>query len=470
MSGPIFDWLEQETDKCLIPNLMEFTRIPNQSRNFDPNWKTNQLSQRACEFAINYLNSLNLLGLKITYVNETDQPPTLLIEVSGSLPGTILVYGHLDKQPPLTDLWRTGLHPYNPIIEEDRLYGRGVADDGFAIFEMGILLKSLQHFKISSKRFVLVFETDEESGSSGLYELLLKYKLIISTPDLVICLDAGAISYKHFTHCQSQRGIVNLSLKVEVLQNSIHSGSSGIVPDSFRLARNLLEQLESSENGTLVISRLNTEIPGKNFQYANEFVQIWKNNYDWKFPFLPGVEPTQKDLLKQVLNRTWKPKLTLIGIDGIPSSQNSGNVMRPYTTLQMSIRTPPNLDKDIAVNSIRLFFNQDFINISNAKITIDFLNVGNGFNAPPLGLQLESLLNEAAVKVFKNPLARFSSGGTIPILADIARLFPGVPILNTGISQTDSGAHAPNEFISINYLKKHLCALFLVLSSFTWQN
>lgn len=465
MSDAIFEELRKEVDSNLIPILTEYLKIPNQSRNFDPDWKTNGLSLQVCKLALDWFAKQNIEKSIVHLYNEVDQTPIVLIEIDGSIPKQILAYGHFDKQPPLSDLWRKGLGPYSPVIEGDKLYGRGSADDGFAFFEIVAIIKFLQRSKIPHPKFVLLFETDEESGSKDLPSFIQKNKKVIGKPDLVVCLDSGSMSYDHVGHVCSYRGIANFELKIEVLKNAIHSGNSGIVPDSFRIARNLIDKLENTDNGSFSIQGLSTKIPSHAYQDAEKLVIELGDKFDFKFPFLPEVQPTVKDKFQQVINGSWKSQLTSIGIDGVPSNQHSGNVLRPYTTIYFSMRLPPNLEEEKAKKSIEEFFKSQKI-LNDAKYSINFKTSATGFISPNLDDKIRKLLTDASKKVFGTNFLCIPCGGTVPIMNELGKEFPESNFLNTGVCQIDSAIHAPNEFISIEYFKKHICVLFDVLSKY----
>lgn len=166
---------------------------------------------------------------------------------------TVFMYGHIDKQPPLTDKWREGLHPYKPVVEGERLYGRGGADDGYAFFSCTSIIKNLQKFKLDKHRIVLFFETDEESGSKDLVHFLKKSKDVIGSPKIAFCLDSGCGDYERFFLTTTLRGCFFFSLKVSVSSEGVHSGVySGVFPDSFRVARSILDQFEDSKTGNVI--------------------------------------------------------------------------------------------------------------------------------------------------------------------------------------------------------------------------
>ena len=341
--GDINKWLEDQIENNLIPTLMDYIRIPNQSRLFDPEWQTNGLSLKVCEFAKKWAEAQKLDNFTIEIVQEEGRTPCLLAILDTPNAANVLMYGHLDKQPPLTEQWSTGLHPYHPVIKNDRLYGRGSADDGYAFFASVLILKALQTFKLPTSRVVLFFETDEESGSRDLVYLLEKNAAKVGNVDLVICLDSGTCDYEHWCLITTLRGNCKLQLKVEVSKEGVHSGTaSGIIPDTFRIARKILEQLESAEDGHLYVPDLYVNIPEDKYQQARCLIKELGGSIDWKFPFLPGVQPTVEDGFKQYINRIWMPQLTSPVLTGYPTSPTRATsfVRRPRSASLSACRPP----------------------------------------------------------------------------------------------------------------------------------
>ena len=464
----IYQFVNHEVDNEIIPNLMQFLRIPNQSRNFDPEWESNGLIESACYFNMFWAAAQGLDNAKVHYFKEAGRTPCVVLTVDApeAQAPTVLLYGHIDKQPPLTEQWSAGLHPYDPVMKNNRLYARGAGDDGYAFFASVSMIKALQAYKVQKHRFVLFFETDEESDSKDLEYFLDKAADLIGQPQLVICLDSGALDYDHFYATSTLRGIYNLNLKVSVTAFSVHSGdSSGIIPDSFRIARRLLEGIEDSNTGILSIEEFNTNIPQKDYNAAARLVQELGDKMDWKFPFLDGVEPTTPDRLQQYLNSTWRPQLTLIGMDGVPSTQNGGNVLRPYTTLGLSIRLPPNLDSQIVEKAVEKYFEETEIPY-NAVVELETVTTGNGYVAKALDAEIQAKLSSGADKFFGDKgMLDFGVGGSIPFMDAISKRFKDSNLLVTGVMGPESNAHGPDEFLEVGYLKKLMCTLVYFFSN-----
>lgn len=236
------DFIYSEFDKNAIPHIEDYIRIPNLSRSYDPEWATNGLLEKAAHFLETWVKAQNLNNLEINYVQEKGRTPCLYIEIQATQKNekkekNILMYGHFDKQPHMTG-WNEGLHPTKPVIKDGKLYGRGGADDGYAIFTAILSIKALQVQNLPHPRIQILIEGDEESGSQDLPYYLEQLKEKIGNPDLIICLDSGAMDYDRLWITCSLRGVLSGTLTVKVLTEGVHSGdASGVVPSSFRLIR-----------------------------------------------------------------------------------------------------------------------------------------------------------------------------------------------------------------------------------------
>ena len=162
----------------------------------------------------------------------------------------------MDKQPEFTG-WADGLSPWEPVLRDGKLYGRGGADDGYAVFSSLTALRLLQEQKIPHARCVVLIEACEESGSYDLPHYVERLADRIGSPTLVVCLDAECGNYDQLWCTTSLRGNLVGDLVIEGLTEGIHSGAgTGIAPSVFRIARTLLARVESDVNGDLLIEEL----------------------------------------------------------------------------------------------------------------------------------------------------------------------------------------------------------------------
>ena len=451
-------------DKKIIPTLIDYIKIPNKSPSFDPDWEKHGHMDKVLDLAVKWTNE-NKPDRSILSTKRTPgRTPIILLDVPGTIDGNILMYGHLDKQPEMEG-WAEGLGPWNPVIKEDKLYGRGGADDGYALFASIASINALQEQNIPHPRILVMIEFSEESGSPDLPHYMEICSDIIGVPDLVICLDSGAGDYKRFWTTTSLRGLIGLKMKVEVLTEGIHSGgASGHVPSSFRIARALLSKLEDQNTGEVLLDKLKTNIPDYRIKETEKLVSILGDEVVEEFPWKDKMKPSTDNNVEGVLRRTWKPALSIVGSDGLPPTANAGNVLRPYTTLQLSMRIPPMVDAKKATKEIEkvLMNNVPY----NATIDLDFEEAADGWNAPETSQWLLDAIEKASKNYFKEPPCSIGEGGTIPFMAMLGEQFPKAQFVITGVLGPQSNAHGPNEFLHIPFAKKLTCCISSILSDF----
>ena len=439
-------------DKDILPALSEYIKIPNLSIDFDPDWATHGHMQKAQQLALNWLKQHGKNDWKIHDKTLAGRTPLLLIEIPGNSEQTILMYGHLDKQPEMEG-WQEDLGPWKPVIKDNKLYGRGAADDGYALFAAVAAIKALQAQAQPHGRIVILIEFSEESGSPDLLPYIEEYQDIIGTPDLIVALDSGAGDYLRLWSTTSLRGMLSCTLKVQVLTEATHSGvASGIIPSSMRIMRQLLDRLEDPNTGDIRLTELNTDIPLQRQQQAEVAAEILGDSILNAFGTTPNLKGVNNKPAELLLNSTWRPTLSVTGQEGIPSLKNGGNVLRAYTTLKLSFRLPPNGDLEEAKDAIRKTLLAD--PPYNAEISVEFDQGGNGWDAPPLAPWLAEATKEASEHYFGHDAAYLGLGGSIPFMSMLGKRYPQAQFLITGVLGPKSNAHGPNEFLHIPYAKK----------------
>jgi acetylornithine deacetylase/succinyl-diaminopimelate desuccinylase-like protein len=376
----------------------------------------------------------------------------LEIPPAGSSSGNILVYGHLDKQPEMTG-WREGLGPWTPKLEGEKLYGRGGADDGYAVFSALAAVRALQQEKRPHARIAMLIECCEESGSYDLPAYLEALAPRIGAPDLVIGLDSGCGNYEQLWGTTSLRGLVNGVLTVEVLTEGVHSGdASGVVPSSFRIARLLLERIDDAETGIVKHSAFHAQVPPERGEQAKRAAGVLGEEIWRKFPFAGSTRPVSIDLADLVLNRTWRPMLAVTGADGLPPPASAGNVLRPKTALVLSLRLPPTVKAESAARQLQAILETD--PPYGAKVKFDYGQAATGWHAPQTAPWLEAALETSSLSHFGKGVMWMGEGGTIPFMAMLGAKFPKAQFLITGVLGPHSNAHGPNEFLHVGYAKK----------------
>ena len=440
-------------DQCwgdeVVPTLFEYIKIPNKSPSFDPDWAAHGFMEEAVALFERWARAkLSFLpGASLQVVRLPERTPVIVIDVPGEGTDTVLLYGHLDKQPEMVG-WAEGYGPWIPRLEGDKLYGRGGADDGYAMFGALSALMVLREQAVPHARCIVLIEACEESGSYDLPYYVDHLAQRLGSPSLVVCLDSGCGNYDQLWLTTSLRGLVSGELKVRVLTEGVHSGyASGVVPSSFRILRQLLSRLEDEETGAVRPSELYAQIPAERVAQARRAAAALGDKVFTEYPFAPGMSPASDDLTELVLNRTWRPQLAMTGIAGLPLPIDAGNVLLPFTEAKLSLRLPPTLDPDAANNSVRTLLGKD--PPYGAQIEYQPGSSAAGWNAPDLSPWLEQSLARASEAAFGAPPAYIGEGGSIPFMAMLGEKFPHAQFVVTGVLGPHSNAHGPNEFLHI---------------------
>jgi len=438
----------------VVPQITEYIRIPNKSPLFDPQWVEHGYMEDAVKLMEAWARAKleSLPGSTLEVVRLPNRTPLIFIDVpaSGSearADDGVLLYGHLDKQPEMTG-WNEGLGPWTPVLKGDRLYGRGGADDGYAIFGSLSALLALHEQGVPHARCVIMIEACEESGSYDLPHYVDHLAAKIGQPSLVVCLDSGCGNYEQLWLTTSLRGLTGGNLTVKVLSEGVHSGdASGVVPSSFRILRDLLSRLEDSATGAIKPRELYAEVPAQRMEQARLCADVLGTAVYDKFPFLPGMNPVADDLTELVLNRTWRPQLAVTGLDGVPPLQNAGNVLRPFTAVKLSLRLPPTSDGARAGEFLKNLLEND--PPYGCKVELKLEKASSGWNAPALSPWLEQAVAQASQDAFGAPPVYMGEGGSIPFMGMLGEKFPKAQFLITGVLGPHSNAHGPNEFLHI---------------------
>jgi acetylornithine deacetylase/succinyl-diaminopimelate desuccinylase-like protein len=460
----------------ILPALTDYIAIPSKSPMFDPDWAKNGFVERVVRDTAAWIERQQVAGLKLEVVRIEGRTPVIFFEVPSTKPGstdTVLMYGHLDKQPEFNG-WRKDLGPWTPKIEDGKLYGRGGADDGYAAYAAITALMALDAQGIPRPRCVGLIETCEESGSFDLPVYLEALKPRLGQVGLVVCLDSGAGNYDQLWLTTSLRGMVSGVLKVEILTEGVHSGdSSGVVPSSFRILRHVLDRLEDSASGHLLPEVFHCEVPASRLEQARATAAILGDEVWKRFPWACGADgavtlPTTTDPVEALLNRTWRPTLSVTGADGFPEMRNAGNVLRPYTAFKLSLRTPPLVDAHLASEQLKALLEDNAP--YNAKVTFHADGRAGalgatGWNAPELAPWLESALNAASRTHYGAPVGYIGQGGTIPLMNMLQQGFPNAQMMVCGVLGPKSNAHGPNEFLHIGYGKKLTASVAQVIAA-----
>lgn len=451
-------------ERDALPTIEQYIRIPALSPMFDPEWEATGAIGAAADLLTEWATARPVPGLRVSRRQRSGLTPVIVAEIDATDPSApdILLYGHLDKQPEMTG-WRDGLRAFEPVREGDRLYGRGGADDGYALFACLTAVEALHDAGGTHGRLVVLIEASEESGSPHLPSHVDALADTIGSPDLVVCLDSGCATYDRLWLTTSLRGLVGVGLTVRVLHEGAHSGSAGgVVPSSFRIARQLLERIEDATTGAIRVPELHVDIPrGREAEIAATAVELG-DAAGGTFA-LVARKVDDDDPARQLRARTWEPAMAVVGADGIPPVHAAGNVLRPFTTLKLSFRIPPTCDPNRAADALVRVLTADPPYGAEVEVTVD--DIGAGWNSPELAAWLARAVDDASVAAFGQPARAMGEGGSIPFMGMLGARFPAAQFVITGVLGPGSNAHGPNEFLHVPMAKGVTTAVAHLLHS-----
>ena len=440
----------------IVPELIEYIKIPAKSPHFDADWAANGYVEDAVQQISKWCRNQDVKGMTLEIVRLEGRTPLIFMEIPAQgetrADDTILMYGHLDKQPEMTG-WADGLGPWTPVMKDGKLYGRGGADDGYSAYSSLAAIMAVQKQGLAHTRIVVIIEACEESGSYDLPHYIEHLEERIGEPSLVICLDSGAGNYEQLWLTVSLRGMAAGTLRVDVLSEGVHSGyASGVVPSSFRVMQQLFSRLEDQDSGKVLPDYFYADIPEQRLQQTQAMADALGDAVWQAYPFVDGVEPMADNNVERILNRTWRPALSYTGVEGIPSLENAGNVLRPYTAMKLSMRLPATVDGEAASEAMKATLEAN--PPSNAKVSFETDQAASGWNAPEIAPWLHASLEKGSQDSFGRGVMYMGEGGTIPFMAMLGDYFPQAQFMITGVLGPQSNAHGPNEFIHIPFARK----------------
>jgi acetylornithine deacetylase/succinyl-diaminopimelate desuccinylase-like protein len=446
----------------IIPELMEYIRVPNKSPLYDSQWQAHGHMDKAIAIIEKWCRAQPIPGMTFEVVRLAGRTPLLFMDIPGNNNDCVLLYGHLDKQPEMTG-WRDGLGPWKPVLEHDHLYGRGGADDGYAAFSALAAVRALQDQGSPHARCVVIIEACEESGSYDLPYYIEALAKRIGTPSLIVCLDSGCGNYDQLWCTSSLRGLVVGDLSVQLLTEGVHSGDgSGVVPSSFRVLRQLLSRLENERTGEILPREFYVSIPEKILAQAAQTAKILGDEVYSKFPLCAGARPVSEKPAELILNRTWRPALAITGAAGLPSLQDAGNVLRPMTAVRVSLRVPPGCDAEASTRYLQRLFESD--SPYGARVKFEIGQYASGWSAPELTPWIADSIDRASLAFFGKAAAYMGEGGSIPFMDMLGKRYPEAQFMITGVLGPKSNAHGPNEFLHIPTGKKLTCCVAHMLA------
>jgi len=445
------DFVERRWEDDVLPTLTRYIEIPAKSPAFDAEWAAHGHIDRAVALIEEWSRRRPIEGLRVETFRLPGRTPVMLLDVPGTAPETVLLYGHCDKQPEMIG-WAPDLGPWTAVRKGDRLYGRGAQDDGYAVFCALTAIEAVQRAGAPHARLLVLIEASEESGSVDLPAYMESLAARIGEPDLVICLDSGCGNYEQLWGTTSLRGIINGVLTVEVLTEGMHSGAaSGIVPSSFRIARRLLSRIESEETGE-VARDFHVTVPPARAEEARAVAKVLGAEIAGRFPIVEGMRYVAEDPTALLLGGTWAPALAIIAAAGLPALADGGNVLRPSTSLKLSLRIPPTLDAVRAGRRLKEMLESD--PPYGARVRFAEGAPSPGWDAPATEPWLLEAVHAASERHFGKPAMFTGLGGSIPFMAMLGERFPRAQFFITGTGGPGSNAHGPNEFLHVPFAER----------------
>jgi acetylornithine deacetylase/succinyl-diaminopimelate desuccinylase-like protein len=449
-------------EKSILGQLVAYVRIPNKSPMFDPQWESHGYIEQAAQLMAEWCRAQPLPGMRVTLRRLAGRTPLLLADIPGELPGCTLLYGHMDKQPEFTG-WLPGLGPWEPVIRDGKLYGRGAADDGYAVFSALTAIAALKAQQVRLPRCVVLIEACEESGSEDLPAHLAALGDSLGEPSLVVCLDAECGNYEQLWCTTSLRGNLVGTLTVRVLTEGVHSGmATGIAPTPLRILAQLLARLENPVTGDLLLDELHVTLPRDRRAQAVTAAQVLGGEVANRLPWVAGAQPVSNDPVELIINSTWRATLAITGADGLPTVSSAGNVLLPALSVKLSLRLPPTCDAARAEQAVREALERD--PPYGAQVRFEVGATTGGWNAPALAPWLAESIDRASRAVYGRDPVHLGCGGTIPFMGMLGERFPRTQFFITGVLGPHANAHGPNEFLHLDYAQKITACVALVLA------
>ena len=462
--GQLMDRSEEIWEGSILPSLSDFIEIKALSPLFEPDWAEMGELDATIDLFCEWLDAQGIAGMSYEKHRIGELSPVLIVTIEGTGPGEVIFYSHLDKQPSKPELWSEGLHPLKAVRRDPWLYGRGSVDDGYGGYLCATSVRLLQEAEVPHPRCTMIIETCEESGSFDLPPYLDALTEQLGNPDMVVVLDSGGPDYDHIWMTEALRGLVSGTLSVKVSHEGIHSGNSGgSIPSSFRIQRILLDRVEDSSSGKVLIPEMHVDIPGQIREKAMALREIVGDSIWEQFPTVDTLRQASETTEDMIVAMNWEPTLSIIGADGIPSVQDAGNVLRTNTDLKLSFRIPPGVDSESAIARAKAILEED--PPYGAEVTFTPDSCADGFHAPPLDGPISEAIQEASMELTGLPPLATWTGGTIPFMAMMQGKYPEAMFLCTGTSGPGNNAHGPDEKLHIPSSKRLTVALSATIAA-----
>ena len=384
---------------------------------------------------------------------------TQVIKVAGGMPAvvahteidsskkTVLLYAHHDVQPiGDLDLWNT--EPFDPVVKEGRLYGRGSGDNkAGVVVHYNVVKQLLEDLPVNIRIFI---EGEEEIGSPTMSDFIEQNRDLLEA-DVIVIADSGNVKIGVPTITTTLRGLADAIIEVDQPMRPVHSGmGGGIVPDAFMVLSRIIASFHN-EKGELLIEGL-TPTDMKVAELDKPYTQK-----------MLGSDEINLFDTDSISKRLWlEPALDVLAIDA-PSVEDAVNLVIPKAKAKISLRLPPTEDPE---HAMKMLEEHVMKNIPwNASVKFIPNSKGSGVVADPTKPFTTELVNSFN-SVWENETAYIGVGGSIPFANDFVREFPNAELVLVGASDEELGnAHAPNESVQIDHIEMLVESLVKTLKS-----
>jgi cysteinylglycine-S-conjugate dipeptidase len=358
---------------------------------------------------------------------------------------TVLLYAHYDVQPSGDPaLWRTP--PFEATVIGDAMYGRGAADDkGGLSAHIGALRTFQGRFPVGIK---VIVEGQEEYAGERLEAFVEAHPELVRA-DAVVIGDVGNPKVGDPALTTMLRGMAAVTVEVRSLAGAVHSGSfGGAAPDALAALMRMLTALHD-DNGDVRVPGLQAgTFPGEGSS-EEEFRET--------AGVLDGVALVGSG---SIADRVWASyAITVTGLD-VPTVSGAVNAVQAVARARITLRVPPSGDAKTALNDVIAFLTQ--VAPWGVRVSFDDLVTGPGFRAEEGG-KARAAIERAMEHAFGRVPREVGQGGSIPLVATLARLQPEAEILLFGVEDEEASIHAPNERISLTELQRIILAEALFL-------
>lgn len=372
--------------------------------------------------------------------------PAVYGEIAGP-PGapTVLLYAHHDVQPPGPDSeWDHA--PFEPIVRQGRLLGRGSSDDKCGVVTHAAVARLLgPQPPVNLKVFV---EGEEEVGSTHLAQFIATHGALLAA-DVIVIADSGNWRVGVPALTTSLRGIISAFVEVRVLASGVHSGQfGGAVPDALTILTRVLASLHDADG--------NVAIPGL-ISGETDPLDLTEEELRSQAGVLPGVELIGTGSLT---SRLWtRPAAAVLAIDAPPVAE-AINQLIPRARAKVSVRLAPGDSPERAMQSLVSYLESR--PAWGAQVTVTPYESGEPFRLGG-GDPRHEAFRTGFAEAWGRPAVDIGVGGSIPFVAAFSAAYPDAAIVLTGAADPECKAHGPNESIDLDELRRFILSEAIAL-------